>query len=395
MDSYDSDTSEDDVSFVAKGAYGCVVKPALPNRAERDRRWTHYPKNVTKLFFTRKNMKKAYNDSKHMYELLGHNKGHKTYKYKHSYNATNIPRHTFEKCKKLKPDAPLYPLRMRNLGYDIWSIPRHYKEFRKIHVGIILDQIVKVMKQIKKLVGRRLIHGDVRETNIMVNPKSGDITLIDFDLLNPVETFFEKAHLGFYCHPPESLLYNDIKPLLESTKAGRTVNAIFETRDLSERIDKYVEHHSEFEFAKPEALNRSVSRAEFLIDLKQSLHFYATYIDASLSKHFLQTAMRETMLPSFDGYGLAFSLLEFLSHVYPPVTRRIQKDTYDESLTSRISNGHRPYSSKQIRTIRITLHKLVFEVLEPMVSLRIQDRMMITDALEATRALVKEFHASM
>lgn len=397
MDTHDSETSEEDVSFVAKGSYGCVVKPALRNRSEHDRKWTSYPKNVTKLFFTRKNMKKAFNDSKHMYELLGHNKGHKTYKYKHSYNTSNIPRSVFEKCKKLKSDAPLYPLRMRNLGYDIWSTPRNYKEFRKIHVGIILDQIVKVMKQIKKLVDRRLIHGDVRETNIMVNPKSGDITLIDFDLLNPVETFFdlEKGHLGFYCHPPEAFLYNDIKSLLESTKAGHTINAIFESRDISERIDKYVEHHSEFEFANPENLNRTVSRAELILDLKKSLRFYATHLDATLSKDFLQTAMRETMLPSFDGYGLAFSLLEFLTHVYPPVMRRIQKDTYDESLKSRISDGRRAYSSEQIRTIRTTLHKLVFEVLEPMVSLRIQDRMMITDALEATRALVKEFHASM
>lgn len=393
MDSSDNE----DISFVAKGSFGCVVQPALPNRAERDRGWTRYPKNVTKLFFTRKNMKKAYNDSKHMYELLGHNKGHKTYKYKHSFMASNISRRVFEKCKKLKPDAPLYPLRMRNLGYDIWSIPRHYKEFRSINVGTVLDQIVKVMKQIKKLVGRRLIHGDVRETNIMVNPKGGDITVIDFDLLNPIETFFEKAHLGFYCHPPEALLYKDIKSLLEATKSGdeRTINTILNFRDTSERMDKYVEHHSEFEFAGPANLNRTVSRAELVLDLKHSLRFYATHVDGSVSKHFIRKAMRETMLQSFDGYGLAFSLLQFITHVYPPVTRPIQKDEYDESLKSRLSNGGRPYSSKQIRTIRTTLHKLVFEVLEPMISLRIQDRMMITDALEATRALVKEFHESM
>lgn len=402
MDSYiEAETTHsdpEDVSFVAKGAYGCVIKPALPNRSNGERKWTAYPKNVTKLFFTRKNMKKAYNDSRRMYEVLGHNKGHKTYKYKHNYNASNLPTNVIEKCKQIKTDEPLYPLRMRNLGYDIWSIPRHYKEYRTIYVGDILDQIVKVMKQIQKLVSRRLIHGDVRETNIMVDPIHGDITLIDFDLLHSVDTFFTKAHLGFYCHPPETLLYNRFKELLQATKDGdeRTIHAILESKDVGERIAKYVEHHDKFEFARSESLNRIFSKSDLITALKQDLRFYATHFDPSrLSASSLQAALRETLLPSFDGYGLAFSLLQFIAYVYPSVIQRIQKDKYDEALKSRISNGRKSYNNKQIRTIRTTLHRLVFEVLEPMISLHINERMMISTALEATRAIVKEFHATM
>jgi hypothetical protein len=394
----DSDSSDDDgLSFVAKGAYGCVVKPALPNREDGKRKWMTYPKNVTKLFFTRKNMKKAYEDSKNMYKLLGHNKGHKTYKYKHTYESSDIPKSVFDKCKKLRKGEPLYPLRLRNLGYDIWNIPKHYKEYRTVPVSVILDQIVKVMTQIQRLVSKHMIHGDVRETNIMVHPKSGDITLIDFDMLYPSDTFYTKAHLGFYCHPPETFLYNHFKQLLQATKDGddRLVNAIFESEDMLERITKYVEHHSEFEIARSDSLHRSLSVSDLITHLKNSLRFYVTYLDPSFSKEFLQTALRETLLPSFDGYGLAFSLLEFIAHVYPSVTKRVQKDIYTEALKSRLRNGRRSYSDSQIGAIRTTLHELVFEVLEPMVNLEVEGRMMISDALATTTKIVNKFQRLM
>jgi serine/threonine protein kinase len=285
---------------------------------------------------------------------------------------------------------------MADLGYDIWSIPYHYKEFRTIPVGTILKQVVKVMKQIKLLVGRRMIHGDVRETNIMVNPKSGDITLIDFDLLYPVDTFYTRAHLGFYCHPPETLLYTHFKPLLQATKDGnqRAINTIFESADLSERIDKYVDHHSDFEITSADTLDRSISRNELIAQLKESLRFYATYLNPSWSKELLQKALRETLLPSFDSYGLAFSLLEFISHVYPSVTKRVQKDIFDTALRSRLRNGTRPYTNKQIRLIRTTLHELVFEVLEPMVNFQVKDRLMISDAFEKATEIVNKFNTS-
>lgn len=342
-------------------------------------------------------MKKAYNDSRHMYELLGHNKGHKTYKYKHTFTTSNLPSNVVEKCKKLRRESPLYPLRLRDLGYDIWSVPRHYKLYRTIPVGTFLDQILKLMTQIQRLIGRRMIHGDVRETNLMVNPSSGDMTMIDFDLLNRVDTFFETAYLGFYCHPPETFLYQHFKSLLEATRDRNegAVDAIFASEDISKRMDKYVELHSELKIADPKSLHRSFSKADLIASLKDTLGLYAAHLDPSASNTFLQAALRETLLPSFDGYGLAFSLLDFLAHVYPSVLLRVQKSKYDAILQSRISNNHSPYSKKQIRTIRTSLHTLVFDVLGPMTSLRIQDRMNVETAVNETRAIVAEFHESM
>ena len=71
------------LAYVAKGSYGCVIKPALPNRADNSEQWTQYPKYVTKLFFHKNDMKKASKNSKRVYNLLGRNKGHKTHKYNH------------------------------------------------------------------------------------------------------------------------------------------------------------------------------------------------------------------------------------------------------------------------------------------------------------------------
>ena len=383
-----------ELSYVAKGAYGCVIKPALPNRANNYEGWTQYPNNVTKLFFKKTNMKKAYKNSQTMYNLLGRNNGHKTMKYRHKYRSSNISNNVRTRCKKIGRNVKLYPLRMKNLGNDFWALDKDkkYKKYRTIYVGTLLDQILKVMKQIQILVGRKLIHGDVRETNLMIHPETGTITLIDFDLLHPADAYFDKVSLGFYCHPPETFLYNDFKYFLNATSAE--IDAKLDRREMDSKLEKYSKHHSRFQFAKHQYLHRKAGKSQLKSLLKDSIFYFTTHMDPDDSKSELKEALRNLLLPSYDGYGLAFTLLEFLTFVYPSVTNRVQEAGFSAVLKSRISNKGAPYTDEQITQIRNSLHSLV-DLLEPMADLHVQRRMNIHTAVERMEAIVKEFHARM
>jgi hypothetical protein len=384
-----------DLAYVAKGSYGCVVKSALPNRANDSEPWTQYPKNVTKLFFNKSNMKKAYKNSKQIYNLLGRNAGHKTHKYKHKYRSSNIPNNIRTRCNKIRRNVPLYPLRMRNLGNDFWGLEKDekYKKYRSIPVSTILDQILKVMKQIQILVNRGLIHGDVRETNILIHPETGVITLIDFDLLYPSNTYYDEVHLGFYCHPPETLLYEKIKEFLNASPAE--IDRLLSSREIDSQLEKYKKHHTRFKFAEPDYLDRKAAKGDIKAALKDSIFYFTTRLDVDDSKAELQKELRTALLPSYDGYGFAFTMLEFLGFVYPTTTIRAQQSRFDASLAGRITNEGTPYTAAQITVIRETIHRLVFEVLEPMADLRIRRRMDVHTAVERTQALMKEFHEHM
>ena len=380
------------LDYVAKGSYGCVIKPALPNRANNSEPWTQYSKSVTKLFFDKSNMKKASKNSKQIYNLLGHNKGHKTYKYKHKYRSSNIPNNVRTRCNKIGRNVPLYMLRMNNLGTDFWGLDKDdkYKKYRSIPLATILEQILKVMKQIQILVNNGLIHGDVRETNIMIHPETGVITLIDFDLLYPSDIFYDKVHLGFYCHPPETLLYKKFKEFLNASPIE--IDTLLNSGEIDSQLEKYVKRHTRFRFTAPDYLDRSATKSDIKDAMKDSIFYFTTRLDVDDSKADLQKQLRAALLPSYDGYGFAFTMLEFLGFVYPTTTIRVQQARFDASLAGRISNQGTPYTAAQITAIRETIHKLVFEVLEPMADLRIRRRMDIHTAVERTQAIRKDFH---
>jgi hypothetical protein len=383
------------LAYVAKGSYGCVIKPALPNRADNSEPWMQYPTHVTKLFFDKKYMYKANTNSKRVYNLLGHNKGHKTHKYKHKYRSSNIPNNIRTRCAKIGKNVPLYPLMMPNLGNDFWGLGKDmkYKKYRSISVTIILEQILKIMKEIQILVNNNLIHGDIRETNLLIHPETGTMTIIDFDLLYPSNVYYDKVHLGFYCNPPEVLLYTKFKKFMNAPPAD--LNVLLDRHEIDSQLDKYEKRHTAFRFAQPQYLDRKASKSDIKSALKDSIFYFASHLDSEDSGLSLQKELRAALLPSYDGYGFAFTMLEFLGFVYPTTTIRVRQSRLDASLATRISNEGEPYTDTQIATISQTIHRLVFEVLEPMVDLRIRRRMGIHDAVERVQSIIKEFRVDM
>jgi serine/threonine protein kinase len=105
---------------------------------------------------------------------------------------------------------------MPSLGIDVTHLDRfdadtrRFRDYlKRVPIITILEQIVKLFEQLNRLISNNHIHGDIRDTNVMLS-KEGKITIIDFDLLEPLNDFLDNYgfNMGFYSNPPETLFYS-------------------------------------------------------------------------------------------------------------------------------------------------------------------------------------------
>lgn len=354
-----------DLEYVAKGSYGCVVKPALPNRINNE--WTYYPGQVTKLMRNATNAQKSKKDANFMYNITKNN-GHKANLYNHIYYSHNLPEQVRRKCN-MRIDEPLYASRMPNLGISINNIHAHYKQFRTIPVDIILSQFLKLFKQVQHIQEKGWVHGDIREANIMANVDSGVLTLIDFDWLFPKHTFFKdySESLGYYSNPPESLLYQSVLYAIE--------NKIKPSYYVSDKFTTYyVERSNESswrEFFKKQLTAQDLKYANVQnLKLFQNISNINDYYD--------------TLFPTFDSYGLASTLLEFCIWIYPL-----------GGLNTRITKNGKPYSDAEMKCLEETMYKLYHIILIPMTHTTIDTRLTINAASIILQDLCDEYTTNM
>jgi serine/threonine protein kinase len=204
-------------AILGAGGFGVVVQPALafPNTVPDPE---NAPNNVTKIMFRRKGYNSVVKLLPTIKDLFK-NAGHRTTPSATAHTFDTLPVSLQSNIRKkngfqsVEPDADLYTLRMPYLGIDVYKLVREMKpggrEIRNRSVLVVLDQVVKLIRQVKTLVENGYIHGDVRDTNIMVHPLTGVLTLIDFDWLKPKDEFIDSYAkddaFGFYSNPPECL----------------------------------------------------------------------------------------------------------------------------------------------------------------------------------------------
>lgn len=383
-----------DTKFIAAGTEGCVLKPALPN-LNNDNNWKEYPNSVTKLYTKPFYIEKAIKDSETIYDLLK-NSTHQVHQYKYKgYTGKNIPPAIQAKCG-IDSATSIYPLRMPDLGTDIQHIQNHYREYRNIPVSVFLNQLLKVFKQVQTLQEKGYIHGDIRETNIMANPKTGVLTLIDFGWLYPKEEFFKHYGdgLGFYNNPPESLLFRDLHILLKARNPETTIFQIFASKRYIKFMD-YVRNQNRLMFRQlnlTEPLNinsltkTSMDNIIYLVSKLQNKGMPITI-------ETMENAFLDIEAHFFDSFGLGFSMLEFFYYVYfvafsDPFTResiQIFKTKY--------TNDGKAYSNEESKLAVEILNRIVNYVLMPMISLKIQERNDIHRATEILENYINSYES--
>lgn len=143
--------------------------------------------------------------------------------YRKVYRGRNLPQADIQAAlKKVKedqhvayrPSDQVFVARMPNLGFSFADIQKQVNLKRLFHalpVETVCRQILKLLRVVKNLKDSEMVHADIRETNVMLNPYTGDMTIIDFDWLRTKGAYYAQYPQYFYCHPPEEAIYQSLK----------------------------------------------------------------------------------------------------------------------------------------------------------------------------------------
>jgi hypothetical protein len=377
-----------DMRALGEGSFGAVFKPALPNK--KNGAPQTYPDNVTKAFYRKANYNALVEKIPQIHNLMGPNEGHRINTYSETYKAGNLPDPIFDKLKRragtLNRSNKLHIIRMPDLGVDIAHIKNVYKEPRKLPFGIILEQIQKVIHQTARLAERYYGHFDIRDLNVMMNPKTGMLTIIDFDWLLPFETLYDEYDWGFYNQPPEALLRSYLLDAMEPPD-GYTIQDYF----IPGKLDNYLTYNlisfqaalqTHYKIANQEQLETAVIEAvdDSVQYLKSLLPTYGS----------TERLFMDVIIPTNDNYGLGLTLLQMISHVY--VISSTDKTMAKNVLRTRITNGDVPYSEEQLSVIVDTLVEVI-DLLKRMASMKLRDRINPADAKTEIDRIVTKYNS--
>lgn len=362
-------------SVVGKGGFGLVLKPALPNFF--DDAWHEYPENVTKLFFT----KKAYNEvvalAPRISAILGANKGHRISTYKHKYKTKNLPANV-QPLTRSDAESELFAIRMPYLGVSMESSAKIRDDLRKVPVRVLLTQIHKLLRQVKAIKDAGYIHGDVKPANVMIRPTDGAMTLIDFDWTKPLDEFKERYPFGYYCHPPETLLFLNQK----QRSMGRVI-------DMPKARMSYT---SNFLKVYGGVLPKLYPVTSLTIPAFSAI--VRDVGEANIRLIERRRATTDGVLQTFDSFGLAMTILSFLETVYPEcvVPAELLTESYIDffklGLAEMLSTG------EDLDAVATALLTLTAKVLVPMREFSVARRMGIDAAVTQMAEILAAFPAA-
>jgi serine/threonine protein kinase len=337
---------------IGAGGYGFVISPAIPNII--DGKKVYYPKNVSKVFDYDRNYNGIVSKAGILPSLIGHNEGHRINTYKRVIEGKNLPYNVREKYH-IKDNEVIKAVRMPNLGVDLSKVPANLDKLRAVPIPYMIDQIVKLMTQLEGLYTHGYIHGDIRETNIMIHPVEGTITLIDFDLLKPFDEFHKKYSrvYGFYSNPPECLLYRGLK---SQENWGKIPSNETKIREII--LDEQAKLWANMNFSRfndvltVRGARNDIDLYEYIykINLKnlQTLQNFSTVDEAYL----------KGVVPKIDIYSLGITLANMLIQLYGPEAMGQMNgspiddayiSSYAKKLSTILTNRGAPYTESQLK----------------------------------------------
>jgi hypothetical protein len=383
--------------FVAAGGFGLVLKPALPNINPATGAEVEYPGNVTKIFYTEEELNSALRSMGELERLMGgRNRAHEAHPYRKSYRVRNFSSKEYNRrilstltSKALFPGNYAHVLRMPDLGIDVSRIgSAELDQLRQIPFQTILEQIRKVFFQIQNLTSNRYIHTDVRETNIMIHPLTGTISIIDFDWLKPYDVLFEEyfPNFGYFANPPECLL---LKRFPNPVSIGQLFDVGISAFGLIMGIpkpvlDSYIIHN-----------NKLISdKVRFRTELSSALLDNVKYLRENANA--AETPANNfinIVFPTFDNYGLATTLLILLKKAYNinPIDMPGDIDTLAHHLMGQgISKNGVAYTEDEFKRIADALIDLV-GFLRRVGSMKLRERLQPVHVVDGIDKILGKF----
>jgi len=368
------------------GAYGLILPPSSVKGMED-------PRYVTKVFHT----KQAYNDfmkkTNRIRTIFQGDPNYLAHRFDRNLTLSNVDdryksavarqfiRNSRRNTKVKSHDQPIYAVYMPHLGVDLTQINGIRERLRAIPIPIMLTNIHELLEKVAMLWNNDtpFIHGDVRPPNIMIQPETGKVTLIDFDWLMEVREFAatyrpvteriipsmmgngkHKKVLITNPHIPPELLLSTISQHPDATNLSNETTDIKSTKTSRIIRDYCSELHKRFTYIEPyikSALTATTRDCETMLEkaMKDSISYGNEIV----------TQGRFPIMESYrtlDGYGIGQNLLELSHQLYP---------------------GSLTYASDPSMTLdeKRALHTMIHYVLKPLCAFSLRDRKHVGEVL--------------
>lgn len=351
-----------------------MVRPALSNTV--DGVDTEFPGNVTKIFIKKPSYDKIVDLYPVVKNLFGNNEGHRMSTYTRKRTKKNLPPSIREHIPG-RNDDPIYPIRLPYLGVDFSKIERVDKQLQRIPVLTLLNQVVKLLGQVYNAGEKGYIHGDIREKNVMVDPSTGVMTIIDFDWLKKGRDFLDTYPFinGFYSNPPECLILENFKKF----------HSNISDHDYS-KISVYGQY---FFRAFPYIYTFYETDWEVMLALRKVLEKNVP----DLGNRYIHDTATPYM---FDAFGLANTLLNLFYYVYPTsINPMFNVPTMKALLSHRITKYGTAYTEEELDACLIAIRAMVAQVLLPLAEFDYQKRIPIGDAFRIAKEIQAELSRRM
>ena len=313
---------------------------------------------ISKVYFKKESNKnanrpKAYNEEKNNQEDLAYilTTDHVpstpySYKYKKQelYNKLNKnTQEIFKKRNHTNMNGDLYITRMPYLGTNVFQAVKNVRQIRSVPFTKIANEILKLLQVVQKFIKNSVIHGDIRDTNVLINLKEGDsfgdLTIIDFDLLSSFNAY-SSFKLNSYHMPPECfMMWSDMWNNLTDIN---DINGAIEKGAIDELLfDIYMANpHLKFAIGKynTPSYNNVVTNMKMLMKEYLTSDYYHTNTNDD-NRFKSSRYIFETINISIDLYGLGYTIHLLLSEAWyenennTELYKNIQGVT-DESLDS-------------------------------------------------------------
>ena len=393
--------------IVGSGTFGSVIKPALSN--EIDGVLSAYPNNVTKVFFNENDYKTALEAVRKVPDIMntrsGPNAGHAVHTYTKKYKGRNLPRRILTSIQYKKPeienDTNLHLMRMPDLGVDFdKAVHTSFINMFLQHVPFptILEQIVKLLQQTASLADNNYGHFDIRESNVMIQPVTGLMTIIDFDWLKPYDEFKASYPFGFYNNPPECLLYGNWHRVFSKNMDGSYRYNYDPTNEASVKNFVKIDNIAQYARHQYRAFSNYYNELGLLpADIENNIyeqnanniHLFRELYESDTTS----SEIFDHVLQSYDNFSLGLTLLNLLVTMYPTIVREADTRTIIETLKPVLKNGKEPYTDAQFELTVKTL-KEITSILMKMCSFRFEDRYFPDVAATRAQAILAECMAA-
>jgi len=323
--------------LLGKGSYGAVIHPALPDDDEEKANAYSSRKYVSKIMPE----KEFYNKTLKNYKRVANVMNNEVYQ-AHPQNIRSVGTlpPMVQRLPEFRSLHEAHVVRLPYLGVSIEDLVHPesngpnvlLQQFRHTPFHLFMAQLYKCHRQLARLQEHHMIHGDIRLPNVLWNPETAGLHIIDFDMLNTYPAFDEnnREFYGFYSYPPETLV---VEP---------------------QKLDTWVATNWLVYQPLMTALG-NVSQEGLWHQIMGSIDVNQRILSGQRTH--LYEAVKRRSFPSFDSYGFGMVMGTLLVHAYVGSMSR-PEETLPDNLRTRLRDGDKEYSNMYLQVIARVLANL-------------------------------------